>query len=148
MITNADTGRAAWDTLAADYASTNTTNVMHLEEVFGIARKTSEQSMSQWIAYMKSLVSQLCGVGVIEPNKVANHILNGLDSAHDSMKYTLQARSGSPTIETPSCVGASKKLSRAPRDAKRKSDDYASSTDKRHRDSVSSTTYTTSTASH
>ena len=100
MITDAETGRIAWDTLAATYASTNTTNVMRLEEAFGIARKPNDQSMAQWIAYMKSLVSQLRGVGVIiDPNKVANGILNGLDSVHDPMKYALQARSGSLTVE-------------------------------------------------
>ena len=40
LITDAETGRSAWDTLAATYASTNTTNVMRLEEAFGIARKS------------------------------------------------------------------------------------------------------------
>ena len=100
MITDTETGRLAWDTLAATYASTNTTNVMRLEEAFGIARKSNDQSMSQWIAYMKSLVSQLRGVGVtIDPNKVANRILNGLDAVHDPMKYALQARSGNLTVE-------------------------------------------------
>ena len=100
MITDTETGRVAWDTLAATYASTNTTNVMRLEEAFGVARKSNDQSMSQWIAYMKSLVSQLRGVGVtIDPNKVANRILNGLDAIHDPMKYALQARSGNLTVE-------------------------------------------------
>ena len=41
---------------------------------------------------VKSLVLQLRSVGVtIEPNKVANRILNDLDSAHDSMKYIIIA---------------------------------------------------------
>ena len=39
-------------------------------------------------------------VGVtIDPNKVANRILNGLDSVHDPMKYALQARSGTLTVD-------------------------------------------------
>ena len=100
MITNAETGRIACDTLAATYASTNTTNVMRLEEVFGIAKKSNTQSMSQWNAYIKSLVSQLRGIGVIiDTSKVANRILNGLDSVHDPMKYTLQACSRALTVE-------------------------------------------------
>lgn len=100
MITGAETGRIAWDTLAATYASANTTNVMRLEDAFGIARKSNDQSMPQWIANMKSLVSQLRGVSVIiDPNKVTNRMLYGRDSTHDPMKYDLQACSINLTIE-------------------------------------------------
>ena len=100
MIADATTGKKAWDTLTATYASTNSTNVMRLEEEFGSARKQEAQSMSQWISYMKTLVAQLRGVGIVIPsNKVANRILNGLGDRHESMKYALQARGGELTVE-------------------------------------------------
>ena len=58
-------------TLAATFASKNSTNVMRLEEAFGSAKKVPTQSMSQWISCVKSLVAQLRGVGVIlEDTKV------------------------------------------------------------------------------
>ena len=100
MIADATTGKQAWDILSSTYASTNSTNVMRLEDDFNSARKLDQQSMSQWIARVKSLVTQLRGVGVmVPPEKVANRILNGLGDKFDPMKYALQARSGALTVE-------------------------------------------------
>ena len=76
MIADAGTGKQAWDTLGTTYASTNSTNVMRLEEEFGSARKRETQTMAQWISYMKTFVAQLRGVGVTIPgSKVAIRIL-------------------------------------------------------------------------
>ena len=100
MIADAGTGKQAWDTLGTTYASTNSTNVMRLEEEFGSARKRETQTMAQWISYMKTFVAQLRGVGVTIPgSKVAIRILNGLGEKHESMKYALQARGGELTVE-------------------------------------------------
>ena len=100
LITDASTGTSAWRTLAATFASKNSTNVMRLEEAFGSAKKVPTQSMSEWISCVKSLVAQLRGVGVIlEDTKVANRILCGLGREYDSMKHALQARSTPLTVE-------------------------------------------------
>ena len=100
LIADASTGTSAWRTLAATFASKNSTNVMRLEEAFGSAKKVPTQSMSEWISCVKSLVAQLRGVGVIlEDTKVANRILCGLGREYDSMKHALQARSTPLTVE-------------------------------------------------
>jgi hypothetical protein len=83
MIADANTGKQAWDMLAATYASTNMTNVMRLDE-FGAARKNHNQTMAQWISYIKSLVAQLRGVGTIIPASLS------LSSSHSTHKVRLR----------------------------------------------------------
>ena len=73
---------------------------MRLEETLGAARKLPSQSMSEWISYVKLLVAQLRGVGVVlDDSKVANPILCGLEKEYESMRHALQARSTPLTVD-------------------------------------------------
>lgn len=99
LFADATTGTAAWVTLRSTFASKHSTNVMRLEEEFGSARKSTTQSMGEWIASVKSLVAQLRGVGVtISDTKAAHRILNGLGKEYESMRHALQARTQDLTV--------------------------------------------------
>ena len=90
----------AWETLAETYASSDMTNVMRVEELFGKARKDPKQSMSQWIAHVKGLATQLREVGIdVTTARIANRILAGLGKEFQGVKAALRARSGRLTVE-------------------------------------------------
>lgn len=73
---------------------------MRIEEQFGGARKKPEQSISQWIGYIRSLAGQLRDLGTNVPaERVANRILNGLGSEYSAIRYALRARSGALSVE-------------------------------------------------
>ena len=92
LITDAATGPSTWYTFASTFTSKNLTNVMPLQEDCGSVHKTSSQSMGEWISCVKSLVSQLRGVGIVlEDPKIANRILNGLGKEDEFMRHALQA---------------------------------------------------------
>ena len=100
LIADATTSWSAWRTLASTFASKNSANVMRLEESFNSVRKTSTQSMGDWIACVKSLVAQLRGVGVVlEDSRVANRIFYGLRKEYESMRHALQARELPLTVD-------------------------------------------------
>lgn len=94
MITDATTGAEAWETLAETYASTDGVDVMRLEAQFGRAMmKQQDQSIAQYIGYMKSLSNQLREVRVeIPARKIAHKILKGLPKRYESYKAILRAR--------------------------------------------------------
>jgi len=100
LIAECDTGFDAWETLADTYASNDISNVMRLEEQFGRAKKKDNQTMSQWISHIKNMASQLREVGVdVSTERVTNRILNGLDKAYQSLRYSLRARAGPLKVE-------------------------------------------------
>lgn len=70
---------------------------MRIEELFGRARKSDEQTMGQWIAHLKS---QLREVGVeVGRDRVANRIVNGLGKEYQGIKCRLKARSGTLKVD-------------------------------------------------
>jgi len=90
----------AWGILANRYASNDVSNVMRLEEAFGQARKSAQQTMEQWIGYVMALATQLNSVGVDTPdNRIAHRILNGLGKEYRELKYSLRARTGVLTVD-------------------------------------------------
>jgi len=73
---------------------------MRLEEAFGQARKSAQQTMEQWIGHMMVLATQLNSVGVDTPdNRIAHRILNGLGKEYSELKYSLRARTGVLTVD-------------------------------------------------
>lgn len=93
LIVDSETGIAAWSTLAETYASSDITNVMRVEELFGRARKTANQSMGQWISHVRGLATQLQEVGVdTSADRIANRILAGLGKEYQGVKIALRSR--------------------------------------------------------
>jgi len=100
LISDTQTGKEAWETLADTYASSDMMNVMRIEELFGRARKDPKQSMSQWIAHVKGLATQLREVRMdVTTARIANWILAWLGKEFQGVKAALRARSGRLTVE-------------------------------------------------
>ena len=79
IISDANTSTDAWELLADKYASTDIINILKVKKAFGKARKRPEQSISSWVAYMKSLASQLKEMGEeVAQGRIAQRILNGV----------------------------------------------------------------------
>jgi len=96
LIENAVTGFEVWEILKNTYASSNMQNVMELEELFGQAKKSPDQTMDQWVGHVRALENQLRGV---TSSRLCDRILAGLGEEYNAMKAGLRARGGHLTVE-------------------------------------------------